>query len=78
MYFKNRASTNQNQTIHSHKTKKKIGNKYKIEWNHPNKQMKKRKKEKQNQLETGFNLAINTYLSIVTLSNNGLNAPFKT
>ena len=31
MYFKNRASTNQNQTIHSHKTKKKIGNKYKIE-----------------------------------------------
>ena len=33
--------------------------------------------EKQNQLENRFKMAINTYLSIIILNVNGLNAPIK-
>ena len=37
----------------------------------------KKKRETKNQLETSFKMAINTYLSIITLNVNGLNAPIK-
>ena len=42
-YLKNRATTNQNQTLHSQKLKKKIVLKHKINGNHPT---QKRKEEK--------------------------------
>jgi len=43
-YLKNRATTNQNQTLHSQKLKRKIL-KHKINGNHP---IKKRKEERRN------------------------------
>ena len=45
-YLKNRATTNQNQTLHSQKMKKK-GLKHKINGNHPT----KKRRETENQLE---------------------------
>ena len=51
-YLKNRASTNQNQTLHSQKIKRKIL-KHKIIEDHPTKENKKERKngESENQLE---------------------------
>ena len=46
IYLKNRATTNQNQTLHSQKLKRKVL-KHKINGNFPT----KKKEEKQNQLE---------------------------
>ena len=48
-YLKNRATTNQNQTLHSQKLKRKVL-KHKINGNHPT---KKRKEEKRNIESTG-------------------------
>ena len=48
-YLKNRATTNQNQTLHSQKLKRKIL-KHKINENHPT---KKRNEEKRNMESTG-------------------------
>ena len=74
-YLNNRATTNQNQTIHSQKLKRR-GHKHKIKGNHPTK--KKRNKEKHRiNWKTRCKMTINTYLSIITLKVNGLNAPIK-
>ena len=48
-YLKNRATTNQNQTLHSQKLKRKVL-KHKINGNHPT---QKRKEEKRNIESTG-------------------------
>ena len=74
-YFKNRAATNQNQTSHSQELKRKVIGQ-KISRNHPT---KKRKEERRNRInwKTSFKIAINTYLSIITLNVNGLNALIK-
>ena len=74
-FLKNRANTNQNQTIHSQKLKRR-GHKHKIKGNHPT---KKRKEQRRNRInwKTRFKMAINTYLSIITLNVNRLNAPIK-
>ena len=50
-YLKNRATTNQNQTLYSQKLKRK-GFKHKINGNHPTKK-KKKKEEKRNIESTG-------------------------
>ena len=68
-YLKNRATTNQN--IHQiHKNQKQ-------NWKSSNHTQKKKKEETQNQLETRFKVATNTYVSIITLNVNELNAPIK-
>ena len=55
-YLNNRATTNQNQTIHSQKLKKR-GHKHKIKGNHPT---EKRKEQKGNRInwKTRFKMAI--------------------
>ena len=75
-YLKNRATTNQNQILHSQTLKIKV-HEHKIIGNHPT---RKRKEERRNIESTGktkFKMEINTYLSIITLNVNGLNAPIK-
>ena len=80
--MKNRATTNQNQTLHSQKLKR-GGQKHKIKGNNPTKKRKKKEREKGTKekhrinWKTRFKVAINTYLSIITLNVNGLNAPIK-
>ena len=74
-YLKNRATTNQNQTLHSQKMKRKLL-KQKINGNHPNKKKGRMEKQRIN-WKTRFKMAINTYLSITTLNVNELNAPVK-
>ena len=83
MCLKNRATTNQNQTSHSQKLKRKVL-KHKINGKHPIKKKKKKERKKKRRKEkhrinwkTRFKMAINTYLSIITLNVNGLNAPIK-
>ena len=49
-YLKNRATTNQNQKIHSKNKQTKKGNKYKIKGNHPT---KKRQEQRRNIKSTG-------------------------
>ena len=57
--LKNRATTNQNQTIHSQKLKR--GHKHKIKGNHP---INKRKEERGNiNWKTRFKVGISMYLS---------------
>ena len=46
-YLKNRATTNQNQVLHSQKLKRKA-HKHKINGNHSTKKKKKRKEERRN------------------------------
>ena len=71
-YLKNKATTNQNLTSHSQKLKRKAL-KHKVNGNHPT---KKRKEEKHRiHWKTRFKMAINTYLPIIILNVNGLNAP---
>ena len=73
-YLKNRATTNQSQTLHSQKLKRKIF-KYKINGNH----LSKKKKEEKHRVnwKTRLKMAINKDLSITTLNVNGLNVPVK-
>ena len=73
--LKNRASTNQNQTSHSQTLKRKVL-KHEINGNHSTKKERKKEKHRIN-WKTRFKMAINTYLSIITLNVNGLNAPIK-
>ena len=75
-YLKNRATTNQNQTLHSQKLKRKVL-KRKINGNHPNKKKKGTKEKHRINWETRFKMVINTYLSIIALNVNGLNAPIR-
>ena len=75
-YLKNRATTNQNQTLHSQKLKRK-GCKHKINGNYPTKKQKGTKEKHRINWKTRFKMAINTYLSIIALNVNGLNAPIK-
>ena len=76
IYLKNTSTTDQNQTLHSPKLKK--VHKHKINGNHPTKKKKKGTKEKHRiNWKTSFKMAINTYLSIITLNVNGLNAPIR-
>ena len=70
-YLKNRATTNQNQILHSQKLKRK-GHKHQIKGNHPTKE---RKEQRRLNWKTSFKMAINTYLSIITLNVNRRNAP---
>ena len=73
-YLKNRATTNQNQILHSRKLKRR-GYKYKGK---SSKQKKKERKEKHRIIwKTRFKIAINTYLSIIILNINELNASIK-
>ena len=76
MYLKNRATTNQNQTLHSQKLKRKIL-KHKINGNHPTQKRKEAKRNTESTAKTRFKMAINTYPSIIALNINGLNAPIK-
>ena len=74
--LKNRATTNQNQILHSQKLRRK-GHEHKINGNHPNQKRKEEKKKHRINWKTRFKMAINTYLSIITLNVNGLDAPVK-
>ena len=74
-YLKNRASTNQNQTLHSQKMKRKIL-KQKIIGDHPTKKKGRMENHRIN-WKMKFKMAINNHLSIITLNVNGLNAPIK-
>ena len=59
-YVKNRATTNQNQTLHSQKLKRKTL-KHEISRNHPTKKRNEEGKHRIN-WKTRFKMAINTYL----------------
>ena len=74
-YLKNRATTNQNQTLHSQKLKRR-GHKHKIKGNHLTKK-KGTKGEHRINWKTKFKMAINSYLSIITLNVSGLNVLIK-
>ena len=58
------------------KTKKKR-HKHKIKGNHPTTKKKGTKEKHRINWKTRFKMAINTYLSIITLNVNGLNAPIE-
>ena len=73
-YFKSRATTNHNLTLHPQKLKRKV-HEQKINRNHPTKERKKVKPRIN--WKTRFKMATNSYLSIITLNVNGLNAPIK-
>ena len=74
-YLKNRATTNEKHTINSQKPK------HKIKGNHETTKRKtekeRNKEETKNQLENKVLKAINIYISVITLTVNGLNAPIK-
>ena len=72
-YLKNRATTNQKQTLHSQKEKDTSIKEKKVL--QPKKKGIK-EKTRINQ-KTRFRMAIRIYLSIITLMVNGLNAPVK-
>ena len=72
--LKNRATTKQNWTLHSQKLKRRVL-KHKINGNQPT---QKRNEEKHRiNWKTRFKMAINTYLSIITLYVIRLKAPIK-
>ena len=73
IYLKNRESTNQNQTLHSQKMKRKIL-KQKITGDHPTKKKKGRMEKHRINWKMRFKMAINNNLSIIILNVNGLNA----
>ena len=62
--------------LHSQNLKRKVL-KHKINGNHPTKKRKGRKEKHKINWKTRFKMAINMYLSIITLNVNGLNAPIK-
>ena len=68
-------TTNQNQKIYSQELKRR-GHKHKIKGNLPAKNKKGTKRHRIN-WKIRFKMVINTYLSIITISVNGLNAPIK-
>ena len=74
-YLKNRASTNQNQIIHSQKLKVR-GHIHKIKGNYQTRKERNKEKHRLN-WKTRFKVAVNTYLSMITLNINGLYAPIK-
>ena len=77
-YLKNRAGTNQNQTLHSQKMKKKKTIlKQKIIGDYPTKKRKEEWRLNSINWKMRFEMAINNHLSIITLNVNGLNAPIK-
>ena len=63
-YLKNSTTTNQNQTLHSQKMKRKLL-KQKINGNHPTKKKERMEKHRIN-WKTRFKMAINKHLSIIT------------
>ena len=65
--MKHRAATNKNQTLHSQKLKGK-GHNNKVKVNHPIKERKEQKEKHKINCKTRLKMAINTYLSIVTLN----------
>ena len=75
--LKNRASTNQNQTIHSQKLKRRV-HKHQLKGNHPTKKRKEPKDRHRINWKTRFEMAINIYLPIISLNVNELNDPIKT
>ena len=76
IHLKNRATTNQNQILHSQKLKRKVLE-HKINRNHPTKKIEESKEKHRINQKTRFKMAINTYLSIITLNANELNTPIK-
>ena len=76
IYLKNRAMTNQNQTLYSQKLKIKVL-RHKINKKSSNQKKKGRKEKHRINWKTRFKMAINTYLSIISLNVNRLNAPIK-
>ena len=72
--MKNKGTINQNQTIHLQKLKTR-GHKNKIKGNHPTKKERNKVKTKSTGKQ-GLKWK-NTYLSVITLNINGLNAPIK-
>ena len=69
--------TNQKHTIDSQKLKRRE-HKHKIKGNHQITKRKTGTKKKQRiYWKTRFEMAINTYVSIITLNVNGLNTPIK-
>ena len=73
-YLKNRATTIQNQTLHSQKLKRKV-HKHKIKSS--SQKMKGTKEKQRINWKTRFKMAINTYLSTITLNVHGLNVQSK-
>ena len=78
-YLKNRVTTYQKHTADSQKPKRRERN-YNTEENHQTTKGKTKRTKKKYKIngKTRFKMAINTYLSIITLNVNGLNAPIKT
>ena len=74
--LKKQGTTNKTQTLHSQKLKRKLL-KHEINGNHPNQKRKEEKKKHRINWKTRFKMAINTYLSIITLNVNGMNIPIK-
>ena len=72
-YLKNRATASQKHTIESQKPERKHKHKRKSS-NHKKKGTKKKHRIN---WKTRFKMAINTYVPIITLNVNGLNAPIK-
>ena len=73
-YLKNRATANQNGTLHSQKLKRKVLM-HKINGNHPT--QKRTEKKHRINWKTRSKMEINTYLSTITLNVKGLNVPIK-
>ena len=74
-YLKNGATTNQNQTLHSQKVKRR-GQRHKIKGNHTkNKERKKGETRVKMAIngKTRFKMAINTYLLIINIDTKILN-----
>ena len=74
--MKNRATTNQKHTIDSQKPKRRE-HKHKIKSSNHKRKKKGTKKKHRINWKTRFKMTINTYVSIITLNVNGLNAPIK-
>ena len=74
--MKNSATTNQKHTTDSQKPKRRE-HKHKMKRNHQTTRRKRNKEETKNQLEKKVEMAINTYVPIITLHDNGLNTPIK-
>ena len=51
--------------------------KHKINGNHPTKKRKEQRRNTESTVKQGLKMEINTYLAIITLNVNGLNAPIK-
>ena len=78
--MKNRVTTNQKHTIESQKPKRRE-HRYNTKENHQATKGKTKRKGTKKKYKingkTRLKMAINTYLSIITLNVNGINAPIK-